>query len=241
MLRQIQSNGAGQLQASSTGHAPPMAYHEFYRDDFRPREHYLPMWEHIQTTGQQISRGQGQGGPPDAAYRRGHLYCLLESRRGDRAGLALRYPAAHHHRRRVGSTGGGAQAADPRPEPVPEGSVPRPAHPEGRGGTPGADLPRQGLPSRDHGHRSAPRHLHPHQRGRSDPRRGGPLPGPGGQPAHPLRGLLHDREPDRGAAHPPGVLRPLPGAAGGALSCPAAPGPALPLPAWRRTRRPSWY
>ncbi|MCF7983923.1 MAG: circularly permuted type 2 ATP-grasp protein [Thiohalocapsa sp.] len=31
-----------------------MAFHEFYRDDFRPREHYLPMWEHIQRTGQHL-------------------------------------------------------------------------------------------------------------------------------------------------------------------------------------------
>jgi uncharacterized circularly permuted ATP-grasp superfamily protein len=30
------------------------AYHEFYQEDFRPREHYLPMWEHIQRTGQHL-------------------------------------------------------------------------------------------------------------------------------------------------------------------------------------------
>jgi uncharacterized circularly permuted ATP-grasp superfamily protein len=31
-----------------------VAYHEFYRDDFQPRDHYLPMWEHIQRTGQSL-------------------------------------------------------------------------------------------------------------------------------------------------------------------------------------------
>jgi uncharacterized circularly permuted ATP-grasp superfamily protein len=31
-----------------------MAYHEFYSDNFVPREHYRPMWEHIQGTGQQM-------------------------------------------------------------------------------------------------------------------------------------------------------------------------------------------
>jgi uncharacterized circularly permuted ATP-grasp superfamily protein len=52
MLKQFQSGGAGQIQTQRAGQS--MAYHEFYQDDFRPRDHYLPMWEHIQTTGQQI-------------------------------------------------------------------------------------------------------------------------------------------------------------------------------------------
>ena len=40
--------------AAATGSAPAQAYHEFYQDDFRPREHYLPMWEHIQRAGQHL-------------------------------------------------------------------------------------------------------------------------------------------------------------------------------------------
>jgi uncharacterized circularly permuted ATP-grasp superfamily protein len=32
--------------------AAGMPYHEFYRDDFAPREHYTPLWEHIRKTGQ---------------------------------------------------------------------------------------------------------------------------------------------------------------------------------------------
>lgn len=51
MFRQFQTNGGGQLSDHSEG--PVMAFHEFYRDDFRPREHYIPMWEHIQRIGQQ--------------------------------------------------------------------------------------------------------------------------------------------------------------------------------------------
>jgi uncharacterized circularly permuted ATP-grasp superfamily protein len=39
---------------AAPGTAPAQAYHEFYQDDFRPREHYLPMWEHIQRTGQHL-------------------------------------------------------------------------------------------------------------------------------------------------------------------------------------------
>ena len=54
MLRQIQNSSAGQFQTSFAGPAPAMAYHEFYRDDFQPREHYRPMWEHIQSAGQQM-------------------------------------------------------------------------------------------------------------------------------------------------------------------------------------------
>ena len=54
MLRQIQSSGAGQFQPPPGPVGPATAFHEFYQDDFRPRDHYLPMWEHIQTTGQQI-------------------------------------------------------------------------------------------------------------------------------------------------------------------------------------------
>ncbi|NEX20515.1 circularly permuted type 2 ATP-grasp protein [Thiorhodococcus mannitoliphagus] len=50
MFRQFQSNGGAPLLDRSEG--PPMAFHEFYRDDFRPREHYLPMWEHLQRVGQ---------------------------------------------------------------------------------------------------------------------------------------------------------------------------------------------
>ncbi|MBK1640324.1 hypothetical protein CKO12_00185 [Chromatium okenii] len=52
MLKQFQSSAMHPAQESST--APPTAFHEFYQDDFRPRDHYLPMWEHIQVTGQQM-------------------------------------------------------------------------------------------------------------------------------------------------------------------------------------------
>ena len=31
-----------------------VAYHEFYRDDFTPREHYRPLWEHIRRAGQSL-------------------------------------------------------------------------------------------------------------------------------------------------------------------------------------------
>jgi len=50
--RMLGAAGASAPGASRAGQ--PMAYHEFYQDDFRPREHYLPMWEHIQQTGQHL-------------------------------------------------------------------------------------------------------------------------------------------------------------------------------------------
>ena len=57
-----------ELQLQSRVHpAPPprpAAYHEFYRDDFRPRDHYEPMWDQIRHTGQRIL---------DAKSREAHL------------------------------------------------------------------------------------------------------------------------------------------------------------------------
>jgi len=40
---------APSVDAPSSSHLP---YHEFYRDDFEPREHYAPLWEHIRRAGQ---------------------------------------------------------------------------------------------------------------------------------------------------------------------------------------------
>lgn len=44
---------------SSRVHVPPVsfgeiAYHEFYQDDFEPREHYRPLWDHIRRAGQSL-------------------------------------------------------------------------------------------------------------------------------------------------------------------------------------------
>jgi uncharacterized circularly permuted ATP-grasp superfamily protein len=36
-------------ESASTGRMP---YHEFYRDDFAPRDHYNPLWDHIRRAGQ---------------------------------------------------------------------------------------------------------------------------------------------------------------------------------------------
>ena len=65
MLRQnqFQSSGfqfSGQIQTTPKA----VAFHEFYQEDFRPRDHYLPMWDHIQKTGQNIL---------DAKSREAHL------------------------------------------------------------------------------------------------------------------------------------------------------------------------
>ncbi len=61
MLRQYQ------FQSAASSPPPPSratAYHEFYQDDFHPREHYRPMWEHIQHAGQHLL---------DAKAREAHL------------------------------------------------------------------------------------------------------------------------------------------------------------------------
>jgi uncharacterized circularly permuted ATP-grasp superfamily protein len=41
----------GSAPRTSFGEA---AYHEFYHDDFAPRAHYRPLWEHIRRTGQSV-------------------------------------------------------------------------------------------------------------------------------------------------------------------------------------------
>jgi uncharacterized circularly permuted ATP-grasp superfamily protein len=38
--------------SSDTSRKPRISYHEFYTDGFTPREHYRPLWEHIQSVGQ---------------------------------------------------------------------------------------------------------------------------------------------------------------------------------------------
>jgi uncharacterized circularly permuted ATP-grasp superfamily protein len=43
----------GIVVAPSFGEA---SYHEFYRDDFEPRAHYRPLWEHVRRAGQSLLR-----------------------------------------------------------------------------------------------------------------------------------------------------------------------------------------
>jgi uncharacterized circularly permuted ATP-grasp superfamily protein len=40
------------LAGGAVDQAPRMPYHEFYLDDFEPRPHYQPLWEHIRRMGQ---------------------------------------------------------------------------------------------------------------------------------------------------------------------------------------------
>ena len=124
--------------------------------------------------------------------------------------------------RRVGADRGGPEAARARAQRVPA----RPLRPAARAArrrrARRADLPRQGLPPRDPGHRAAARHLHPHLRHRPGARRRRPLPRARGQPAHAVGRLVHDREPHRRAAHVAGVLLAVPRAARRALPVAAA-------------------
>jgi uncharacterized circularly permuted ATP-grasp superfamily protein len=55
-----------QLHSRTRISPPPetVAYHEFFQDDFRPRDHYGPMWDHIRHTGQHVL---------DAKSREAHL------------------------------------------------------------------------------------------------------------------------------------------------------------------------
>lgn len=55
-----------QFQPGGPATPPPksVAYHEFYEEDLRPRDHYLPMWDQIQHAGQNVL---------DAKSREAHL------------------------------------------------------------------------------------------------------------------------------------------------------------------------
>ena len=81
-------------------------------------------------------------------------------------------------------------------------------------------LPRRLITSCEHFHREAvgivpaERRAHPRRRHRPGARRGGHLPGAGGQPAQPVRGVLRDGEPADDGAGVPGPVRPAPGPPG---------------------------
>src|SRR5690348_6886103 len=48
-----QGTGPGPIGEQSAS-AAELAYHEFYLDDFEPRSHYRPLWEHIRRVGQNV-------------------------------------------------------------------------------------------------------------------------------------------------------------------------------------------
>ena len=104
------------------------------------------------------------------------------------------------HRGRPGPENHRAQPLPPRP-------VPRAEDPEGQGRPGRAGPQREAFPARVHELLGSARHLRPHLRHRPDTRPRRELPGPGGQPALPVRGLVHDREPRGHAAR---VSEPVP-------------------------------
>ena len=59
---------------------PSNGYHEFYRDDFEPRPHYRPLWQHIRRLGQQgmaaKTREAELAMQPGAERQRGDLHPL---------------------------------------------------------------------------------------------------------------------------------------------------------------------
>ena len=55
---------------------PRTPYHEFYADDFTPREHYRLLWDHIKATGNNALEAKAHESHAGATGRRGHLYGL---------------------------------------------------------------------------------------------------------------------------------------------------------------------
>ena len=98
----------GSATRTSFGEA---AYHEFYHDDFEPRAHYRPLWEHIRAHGPERALGEAARGALDAPDRRRDVHRLRRRGRGHRARLAARPAAADHPRRRVGAARGRASSS----------------------------------------------------------------------------------------------------------------------------------
>ena len=119
-------------------------------------------------------------------------------------------PAGHRsprdRRRRVEQAAARDRAAGAGAGGVPRRHLRRRRDRPRRRAAPAADHELRALPARGGGPEPAQRRAHPRRGHRRRPRRGGHLPGAGGQPAQPVRGVLRDGEPpDDG----PGVPRPV--------------------------------
>ena len=106
------------------------------------------------------------------------------------------------------------RAARPRARGVPRRHLRRPADPARRRAAAPADHLVRALPPRGVRHQPAERRAHPRVRHRPGARRGGHVPGAGGQPPRPVRGVVRDGEPADDGAGLPGPVRPAPGPAG---------------------------
>ncbi len=106
----------GSASRTSFGEA---AYHEFYRDDFEPREHYRPLWEHIRTAGQSALADEGARGALALQHRGRDLHGLRRRRRRASSASGRSTSPAHHPGRRVGADRGRPQAARARAQPLP--------------------------------------------------------------------------------------------------------------------------
>ena len=215
------------------------AYHEFYRDDFEPRAHYRPLWEHIRKAGQSLLSEKRREahwtlhtdgvtftvyGDEDEGIERVWPLDLLPriipaaEWAPIEAGLKQRLRALNAFL---------ADLYGPQ-RVLRDGVVP-------------AELIYRGKDFRREIHGiEPPLGLYVHIAGIDlvrDERR--PLPRARGQPAHAVGRLVHDREPHRRAAHAARVLRALPRAARRALPGAPAPGAARALAArqGRRGRR----
>ena len=209
----------GSATRTSFGEA---AYHEFYRDDFEPRAHYRPLWEHIRRAGQSLLSEkrreahwtlQTDGvtftvyGDEEEGIERVWPFDLLPriipaaEWAPIEAGLKQRVRALNVFLRDLYGT----------QRVLSDGVVP-------------AELIYRGKDFRREIHGiEPPPGIYMHIAGIDlvrDERR--PLPRARGQPAHAVGRLVHDREPHRRAAHPARVLRALPRAARRALPGAAA-------------------
>ena len=145
-----------------------------------------------------------------------------------RPGAAV--PAGHRaprdRRRRVEQAAARDRAARAGAGGVPRRHLRRRRDRPRRRAAPAADHELRALPPRRGRAEPAQRRAHPRRGHRRRPRRGGHLPGAGGQPAQPVRGVLRDGEPPHDGARVPRPVHPPAGARGRRLLGAPPAGPA---------------
>ena len=127
--------------AGMQGGKPRTPYHEFYADDFTPREHYRLLWEHIKATGNNALEAKAHESQL-ALQAEGVTFTVYgESEEGIERiwpfDLIPRIITAAG----VGQDRVGAQAAGAGAEPLSGRPVRRTAHHQGRRHPPRTDLP----------------------------------------------------------------------------------------------------
>ena len=175
------------------------------------------MARHAEARRPQRQAGRGRG--PVPPHR--HHVRRLRQRERRRAPHPLRHHPAHPLRLRVAAPAHRHRAARARAQRLHVRHLSPPGDPQGRPHPRGAGHRQQRLRAGDDRRRPAARHLQPHHRRRHRAHQRERFLRAGGQHAHALGRVLHDREPGNDDAPVPGAVREEPRRAGRELPRPS--------------------